>query len=93
MGVYFTEKCLKVERVSQEKTSRAFTSLPCPKIDAMQPEGSEDGCHYQEVFEWMGAVACGIDMYVCVYVSDYDYMSKGVRKFLYFVKWLEIGMI
>ncbi|BFZ12765.1 hypothetical protein BsWGS_15804 [Bradybaena similaris] len=62
MGVYFTEKCLKVERVGQEKTSRAFTSLPCPKIDATQPEGSEDGCHYQEVFEWMGAIACGIDM-------------------------------
>ncbi|CAG5128882.1 unnamed protein product [Candidula unifasciata] len=62
LGVYFAEKCPRVERVAQEKTSRVFTSLPCPKIDAVQPEGSEDGCHYQEVFEWLGAVACGIDI-------------------------------
>uniref|UniRef100_A0A0B6ZX31 Uncharacterized protein n=2 Tax=Arion vulgaris TaxID=1028688 RepID=A0A0B6ZX31_9EUPU len=62
MGVYFTGKCDQVERINLERTSHVFTSLLCPKIDVDQPEGSENGCHYREVFDWMGALACGVDM-------------------------------
>lgn len=63
VGVYFMGLCHKVERVGLERTSRIVTSLSCPRIDVDQPEGSENSCHHHEVFEWMGALACGVDMY------------------------------
>ncbi|CAL1538484.1 unnamed protein product [Lymnaea stagnalis] len=62
VGVYFMEKCHQVTRIDLKKASRNFTSLPCPKLDAKDPEGSEIGCQFNEFFEWMGALACDIQL-------------------------------
>ncbi|GFN74361.1 ribonuclease p protein subunit p40 [Plakobranchus ocellatus] len=65
VSAYFLDKCAKVERRCLDRRTQVLTSLPCPKVQADDPEGtSGQSCHFQEVFEWIGAVACGVDMTV-----------------------------
>ena len=58
------DKCNKVERGHLTRITKVLTSLPCPRVKADDPEGKsgEEACHFQEVFEWMGALACGVDL-------------------------------
>ncbi|GFS16159.1 ribonuclease P protein subunit p40 [Elysia marginata] len=61
---YFLDKCKKVERGPLLRKTNILTSLPCPKVKVDDPmvESNDDACHFLEVFEWMGAVACRVDM-------------------------------
>ncbi|KAK0043118.1 ribonuclease P protein subunit p40 [Biomphalaria pfeifferi] len=60
VGVYFVDKCDKVERFDLKQTTHQYTSLQCPKIDSNHPTGSEIGCNFRDFFEWLGAIACNI---------------------------------
>ena len=62
VGVYFTDKCEAVNRVELIKTNKILTSLAYPQVNHSDPEGGQQGCHFQDMFEWMGAVACDIDV-------------------------------
>ncbi|XP_005103968.1 ribonuclease P protein subunit p40 [Aplysia californica] len=75
VGVYFTDLCDKVESYELTKKSRVLTSVACPRIVAEEPEGIEEGCHFQKVFEWMGAVACDISL-VSEETDDDNYVSS-----------------
>ncbi|XP_059163539.1 ribonuclease P protein subunit p40-like [Physella acuta] len=62
VGVYFVGKCKEVKRLDPHRTSRIETSVLCPRLDAQHPTGSDSGCHYRDVFEWMGALACNVPL-------------------------------
>ncbi|KAK3709787.1 hypothetical protein RRG08_028819 [Elysia crispata] len=70
---YFLDKCKKVERGHLTRKMNVLTSLPFPKVKVNDPVGksSDDACHYLEVFEWMGALACCVDMSVADDKSSY----------------------
>ncbi|RUS80583.1 hypothetical protein EGW08_011638, partial [Elysia chlorotica] len=63
---YFLDKCGKVERGHLTRKRKLLTSLLCPKVKVDNPLAitDKDACHFLEIFEWMGAVACSIDMSV-----------------------------
>lgn len=62
IGVYFTDLCNRVECIDPKIESRVLTSMRYPVVCADDPEGQNSACHFMEVFEWIGSLACDIDI-------------------------------
>ncbi|XP_053402543.1 ribonuclease P protein subunit p40-like isoform X2 [Mercenaria mercenaria] len=71
---YFINKGLQCSRLKLSKTVHEFRDINVPIIDSevYYPNSDQEYCGYEEMFEWLGACAVGIDLYEGDgYVSTY----------------------
>ena len=62
------QKDFKAKRVTCEVTRQLLQDFPLPTLQAEHPGGHSEGietlsCSANELLPWLGAVACGLDMY------------------------------
>ena len=62
MDVYFRNKGYTVKPVPVRHKTRCLSNMAVPKID--HNVTSIDRHTYQEIYEFLGATACGIDLLV-----------------------------
>lgn len=61
---YFQTQGLQCHRLRISKTLHKFQDLRVPVIDPeiFSPDSNQNSCSYEEMFEWLGACAVGIDL-------------------------------
>jgi len=82
IAVYFSDLCQRVDRADPVLSSRTLTNLALPRVEAADPDGNNLGCHFLDVFEWMGAVTCGVDISESdpeSYISSYTCPSPQIE--------------
>ena len=54
---------IQCNRLKTSKTVHQFTDMRIPLIDSdiLCPSNDQQSCGYEEMFEWLGACAVGID--------------------------------
>ena len=60
IGAYFENNGYECTLCRQTQRTKKMMA-PCPVIHSDHTRGGTDSCDYQEFYEWLGAVACGID--------------------------------
>ncbi|KAL4234405.1 Ribonuclease P protein subunit p40 [Mactra antiquata] len=69
---FFKTKSIQCNRLKVNKTNHEFKNFNIPIIDpaVIETDSEQKSCNYDEVFEWLGACAVGIDDY-----EGDDYLS------------------
>lgn len=72
IGAYFGNNSYECTQCKQtQRTKKMMAS--CPVIRSECTQGGADACDYQQFYEWLGAVACGID---CMEGGPDNYLSS-----------------
>lgn len=64
MAKYFESKGIDAIKVPLIKRVQWLTSVKVPVLNSSYGTRKEESVSYEELWEWLGAMACGVDMYV-----------------------------